>query len=130
MRVRSERARGAALTSTMVFVLIALLALMGVFGEIRELSAVEESLLRVPGDGDGVAEALGDAVARMHTGVPPESPYVCRLDLRSSDGDDVLSFQVTHTQLAPDRWTLAVAAGGAASPKCPTAFDDTCPLGG
>jgi hypothetical protein len=114
----------------MVFVLIALLALVGVFGEIRELAAVEEALLRVPNGSDGTSEALGHAIARMHTGVPSESPYVCRIDLRSTDGDDVLSFHVTHTQVSPDHWQLSVAGGPGGAPKCPDEFEATCPLGG
>ena len=121
--------RGAALTSTMVFVLIALLALMGAFGDIHQLMALEESALRVPSGSDGVPEALGYAVARMHTGVPPETPYTCRVALRSADGESVLNFDVTHTRIADDRWLVSATAGGGATPRCPAAFETTCPLG-
>jgi hypothetical protein len=113
----------------MVFVLIALLALTGAFGEIHELMALEESALRVPAASDGAPEALGYAVARLHTGIPPETPYTCRVDLRSADGDSVLSFDVTHTRLTDDRWLVSAVAGAGAAPRCPAAFETTCPLG-
>jgi hypothetical protein len=129
MLALSRPQHGAALTSTMVFVLIALLALTGAFNRIHQLMALQESALRVPATSDGIAEALGYAVARMHTGVPSDTPYVCRVDLRASDGDGVLSFHVTHTRLADDRWVVSAAAGAAGAPTCPGAFESSCPLG-
>jgi hypothetical protein len=117
------------MTSTMVFLLLALLALMASFERLQAVMQLEESALRIPSTSDGVAEALGMAVARMHTGLPPDSPYTCRQRLRSSDGDDVLSFRVTHTRVADDHWTLAAEASNSADPDCPPVFTDTCPLG-
>ena len=125
---RSER--GTAMTSTMVFLLIALLASMGAFAQLHQVIRLEKNALRVPSTSDGVAEALGLAVARLHTGVPPESPYACRTRLRSTDGTDVLAFEVTHTQVGVDRWTVSAAPSGAALDDCPAAFADECPLGG
>ena len=117
------------MTSTMVFLLLALLALMASFESLHSVMQLEESALRIPSSSDGLPEALGIAVARMHTGVPPDSPYTCRERLRSSDGDDVLTFRVTHTRVADDHWTLAAEASNAEDPDCPAVFEDSCPLG-
>ena len=126
----SKTERGAAMTSTMVFLVIAMLASMNAFSHLHQVIRLEENALRVPSSSDGVAEALGWAIARLHTGIPPESPYVCRTRLRSSDGADVLAFDVTHTQISGDRWSVAAQAAGVAVEDCPTAFADECPLGG
>jgi hypothetical protein len=69
-------------------------------------------------------------VARMHTGLPPDSPYTCRERLRTSDGDHSLTFSITHTRVTDDHWTVSAVASGAANPDCPAAFSDSCPLGG
>jgi hypothetical protein len=126
--VRAEQ-RGFALTSTMVFLLLALIASMASFERLRAVVHLEESALRVPSASDGVSEALGIALARMHTGVPSDSPYTCRERLRSSDGDDVLAFTITHTRVADDHWTLSAVSSAAAVDDCPPAFSDSCPLG-
>jgi hypothetical protein len=121
--------RGTAMTSTMVFLVIAALALMGSLDGLQQLSRLEEAALRVPSSSDGTPEAMGIAIARMHTGLPPDSPYTCRTRLRSTDGSSVLGFLVTHTRLADDRWSLAVAPSNVAETDCPSSFTDTCPLG-
>jgi hypothetical protein len=121
--------RGSAMTSTMVFLVIALLALMQSFQRLHEVLQIEEAGLRVPSDSDGTAEALGRAIARMHTGVPSESPYTCRSRLRSSDGDDVLAFRITHTQVSDDHWLVTAAASAGEDPDCPASFEQACPLG-
>lgn len=123
------RERGTAMTSTMVFLVIAALALLGSLDGLRHLSRLEEIALRVPSSSDGTAEAMGIAIARLHTGVPPENPYACRTRLRSSDGSSVLAFTVTHTRLTDDRWSVSVAASNAVTSDCPSSFADTCPLG-
>ena len=123
------RDRGTAMTSTMVFLVIAALALSGSFNGLQQLSRLEESALRVPSSSDGRAEAMGIAIARMHTGVPPDSPYTCRSRLRSSDGKHVLKFLVTHTRLADDRWSVNVAPSDLDDAECPVSFADACPLG-
>jgi hypothetical protein len=126
--MRAER--GTAMTSTMVFLVIALLASMTAFSQLHQVIRLERSSLRVSSTSDGAAEALGLAVARLHTGIPPESPYTCRTRLRSSDGADVLAFHVTHTQLAADRWSVSAQASAVEIDDCPSAFADECPLGG
>jgi hypothetical protein len=128
-RSRQNGDRGTAMTSTMVFLVIATLALMGSLGDLKQLSRLEESALRVPSSSDGTAEAMGISIARMHTGVPPDSPYTCRTRLRSSDGKHVLKFSVTHTRLADDRWSLAVAPSNVNETECPSSFAEACPLG-
>ena len=129
MKAARNRQSGIAMTSTMVFLLLALLALMGSFQRLRAVMQLEEAALRVPSTSDGVAEALGIAVARMHTGVPSDSPYACRERLRSSDGDDVLAFRITHTRVADDHWLLSAEASNAADSDCPSVFSESCPLG-
>jgi len=126
---RQSVERGTAMTSTMVFLVIAALALMGSLGGLQQLSRLEESALRVPSTSDGTAEAMGIAIARMHTGVPPDSPYTCRTRLRSSDGKHVLKFSVTHTRVADDRWSLDVTPSSVDETECPTSFAEACPLG-
>jgi hypothetical protein len=120
--------RGSAMTITMVVLTISLFALMLSFERLHEAMQIEEARMRVPSSSDGTAEALGRAVARMHTGVPSESPYTCRSRLRSSDGDDVLAFRITHTQVSADRWLVSAEASAAEDPDCPSSFEDTCPL--
>ena len=126
MTVRPQH--GAAMTSTMVFLAIALLALMHSFERLHEVMQIEEIAMRVPTASDGTAEALGRAVARMHTGVPSVSPYTCRSRLRTSDGDDVLAFSITHTQIGSDRWMVTAAPSAAEDPDCPASFEEACPL--
>jgi hypothetical protein len=127
---RPSSQRGAAMVSTMVFLVIALLALVGSFERLHNVVQLEESSLRVASDSDGTAEALGIALARMHTGVPSESPYACRTRLRSSDGHSALAFRITHTQTGTDRWLVSTQPSADALEDCPATFSQACPLGG
>ena len=129
MRVAREEQSGTALTSTMVFLLISSFALLWSLDGLMQLSRLEESSLRVPASSNGSAETLGLAVARLHTGVPAENPYICRTRLRSSDGHHVLRFAVTHTQLPDGRWSVSVAPSNIDVEDCPTSFAEACPLG-
>jgi hypothetical protein len=114
----------------MVFLVISGFALLGSLEGLMQLSRLEESALRVPSTSNGSSEALGLAVARMHTGIPPETPYTCRTRLRSSDGEQVLKFAVTHTLLVDGRWSVSVTPSSAEMDDCPMSFADACPLGG
>ncbi len=119
-----------AMTSTMVFLFLALSALAASFERLHGLLQLEESSLRVATGSDGVAEALGMAIARMHTGLPPDSAYVCRERLRSSDGEETLAFRITHTRIADDHWIVSVEPSGADDPDCPSFFDTSCVVAG
>jgi len=112
----------------LVFIAISLMAMSAGYERLRHVTIAEAAGDRIAEDGDGSSEALGVAIARLQTGVPPEDPYTCRIRLRSSDGAQPLDFDVIHASIATDRWSVEARPADDSQPACPATFADSCPL--
>lgn len=123
-----RRQRGVALIIVMVFVFMSLLMMSGTFELIHQAYVFEESSDRIAGGSDGTEHALGIAIARLQSGIPGTSPYVCRLRLRSTDGSSIEDFKLTHVQLDQDSWTVHAEPTTDSDPTCASHFETSCPL--
>ena len=112
----------------MVFLSLSLMALTALFDRTRLLFAFQEQEARIDGSEDGVEKALGIAMARMRSGVPADNTYACQLKLRSDDGSSVETYQVIHTKIAADRWTIEAFPSGGEIEDCPELFATSCPV--
>jgi len=122
------RERGAAMVLVMVFLLLALMALSYGFEGTRQLFAFEEQALRIGTAENGVEKALGIGIARLRSGVPPDSNFSCRVRLRDSEGTAVESYDVIYTQLAFDRWSVEAVPSTIEIDDCPDVFTTSCPV--
>ena len=113
----------------MVFLTLSLIALTLLFDRTRLLFAFQEQAARITASENGVEKALGIAIARMRSGVPPETPYSCQILLRDEDGSSVETYHVIHTEIAAERWTLEAYPSGAEIDDCPALFTTSCPVG-
>jgi hypothetical protein len=120
--------RGMAMLMVLVFISISLLALTAGYERLLQVARSESVTDRVADGGDGTAEALGMAIARLQTGVPPESGYTCQVRLLSSDGRTPLRYDLVHTKVALDRWTVRADPGDGSGTDCPSVFSSECAL--
>jgi hypothetical protein len=120
--------RGAAMVLVMVFLLLSLMTLSYCFEGTRQLFAFEEQSLRIAASEDGVEKALGIGIARLRSGVPADSNFSCRVNLRDDDGSDVATYDIIYTQLASDRWTVEAVPSTVEIADCPDLFTTSCPV--
>lgn len=125
---RERGSRGAAMILVMVFLTLSLLSLTYGFERTRQLFAFEEQADRVAVSENGVEKALGIGIARLRSGVPDDASYACQLKLRSSDGEDVESYDVLYTQVASNRWSVEAYPSAGDIINCPDVFATSCPV--
>ena len=130
MVIKRAAASGFAMVPILVFTLVSFLALTASYERLYQLFAYEESSDRVPASSDGIQEALGKGLARLHTGEPTvdvSNRYECDLKLRDSDGD-LVTYQLTYKKLNDNEWWLRAEPAGDPLPDCPPSFtDNACP---
>ena len=95
---------------------------------IHQAYVFEESSDRIASGSDGTERALGIAIARLQSGIPDTSPYVCGLRLRSSDGSNIEDFKLTHVQLDQDSWAVHAEPTTDSLQSCASRFASSCPL--
>jgi len=112
----------------MVFLLLALMTLSYCFERTRQLFAFEDQSLRIGASDDGIHRALGIGIARLRSGVPPDSSYSCRVKLRNEVGDDVEKYDVIYTEVMAGRWTVEAVPSTIELDDCPNLFTTSCPV--
>lgn len=107
MRRRSALHGGYAVMLVLVFNVL-FLAMLGVAyrGVASAFRAESARVLQVRRD-EGATAALARGLALLETGLPPSSPYDCRVTLDTAAGPR--SFTVTFSQVDETTWTVHAA---------------------
>lgn len=121
MRPKPDRS-GFAMMLVLVFIVL-FLAMLGV--TLRETASalrVEGARVKQLQRDEGSIHALAKGVALLETGLPPTDPYVCGVDINTTNGTQ--SYTVTFESEGGDNWSVRseLTAGGFPPTPMPVTF--------
>jgi len=122
--------RGSVLVAVQVFLVVGLIVLASSYERLHEALRLETRTETIPASGDGLEQAMGAALARLQTGIPPADDYTCRLRIYDSDTSAPIAFMAHYEKTFTDTWTVRVEVSTTSMTDCPSSFRDVCPSAG